>query len=100
MKPMRWTNYYYSSTVSIYTDDTEVPRASEYSNFDVSMGRVDVLLFDTMANNPSLSKFCTYMKALQCCYCHMVRLVWIVGFWKLIIIMRTPLLLNVSFVIL
>ena len=35
---------------SKYIDDTVVPHASEYSNFEVSTGRVDVLLLDTMAN--------------------------------------------------
>ena len=49
---------------SNYIDDTVVPHASEYSNFDVSIGRVDVLLFDTMANNPSLCKLWTCVKAL------------------------------------
>ena len=34
------------------------------SNFEVSTGRVDVLLFDTMANNPSLCKLWTCVKAL------------------------------------
>jgi len=49
---------------SKYIDDTVVPHASEYSNFEVSTGRVDVLLFDTMANNPSLGKLWTCVKAL------------------------------------
>jgi len=49
---------------SEYIDDTVVPHASEYSNFDISTWRVVVLLFDTMANNPSLCKLWTCVKAL------------------------------------
>jgi len=49
---------------SKYIDDTVVPHASEYRNFDVSTGKVDVPLFDTMANNPSLCKLWTCVKAL------------------------------------
>ena len=49
---------------SKYIDDTVVPRASEYSNFDVSTARVDVLLFDSIANYPSLCKLWTCVKSL------------------------------------
>lgn len=49
---------------SKYIDDTIVPHSSEYSNFDVSTGRVDVLLFDTMTSNPSLCKLWTCVKAM------------------------------------
>ena len=49
---------------SQYIDEAVVSQASEYSNFDVSTARVDVLLFETMANKPSLCKLSSCVKAL------------------------------------
>ena len=49
---------------SRFIDEAVVSQASVYSNFNVSTARVDVLLFDIMANKPSLGRLWLCVKAL------------------------------------
>jgi len=55
---IRWLQY------RQYVDKAVVPLASECSNFTVSTGRVDVLLFETMTNKSSLNKLRSAVEAL------------------------------------
>jgi hypothetical protein len=48
---------------SQYVDETAVSRSAEFSNFNVSTSRLDVLLFETMASS-SLDKLWSCVKSL------------------------------------